>query len=204
VNEMRDRQAKVVITGAAGLVGQNLLVELKSQGYTHLVAIRQARTQPGSPCAGCTPTSKRSAPISPIPATGHKPSWMPTVWWQLHAQITGKHAALFTRNNIEATRQVIDACRRHQVKYLVHVSSSVVNSVATDDYTETKKAQEALVASSGLPHCVLRPTLIVTAVRPEAPRLVGAIHGEDAGVSDSRRRQIHAPAVVRTGFSAAA
>ncbi|WP_031340828.1 NAD-dependent epimerase/dehydratase family protein, partial [Xanthomonas maliensis] len=36
---MTDKHAKIVITGAAGLVGQNLVVELEQQGYTHLVAI---------------------------------------------------------------------------------------------------------------------------------------------------------------------
>src|SRR6185503_483100 len=36
---MKDKNAKIVLTGAAGLVGQNLIVELKAQGYTRLVAI---------------------------------------------------------------------------------------------------------------------------------------------------------------------
>ena len=36
---MADKHSKIVITGAAGLVGQNLIVELKSQGFTQLVAI---------------------------------------------------------------------------------------------------------------------------------------------------------------------
>jgi nucleoside-diphosphate-sugar epimerase len=79
---------------------------------------------------------------------------------QLHAQITGKHRELFVRNNLDATRRVLDAARRHGVPYLVHISSSVVNSVADDDYTNTKKAQEALVVESGLRHCILRPTLM--------------------------------------------
>ena len=36
---MTSKQSKIVITGAAGLVGQNLIVELKRQGYGSLVAI---------------------------------------------------------------------------------------------------------------------------------------------------------------------
>jgi uncharacterized protein YbjT (DUF2867 family) len=55
---------------------------------------------------------------------------------------------------------VLAACLRHAVPYLVHISSSVVNSVADDSYTRTKKAQEALVVASGLRHCILRPTLM--------------------------------------------
>jgi nucleoside-diphosphate-sugar epimerase len=46
------------------------------------------------------------------------------------------------------------------VPYIVNISSSVVNSMAVDDYTETKKAQEKLVAETGIPQVVLRPTLM--------------------------------------------
>jgi nucleoside-diphosphate-sugar epimerase len=55
---------------------------------------------------------------------------------------------------------VLEAVKRHGVPYIVHISSSVVNSMAHDHYTETKKAQERLVAESGVPACVLRPTLM--------------------------------------------
>jgi nucleoside-diphosphate-sugar epimerase len=79
---------------------------------------------------------------------------------QLHAQITGKFPELFVRNNLDATRRVLEAARKHAVPYVVHISSSVVNSAANDDYTNTKKAQEQLVVDSGIRHCVLRPTLM--------------------------------------------
>ena len=64
------------------------------------------------------------------------------------------------RNNVDATRVVLDAFKRHNVPYMVHISSSVVVSVANDDYTNTKKAQEKLVVESGIRHTVLRPTLM--------------------------------------------
>jgi nucleoside-diphosphate-sugar epimerase len=156
---MPDKHAKIVITGAAGLVGQNLLVELKSQGYTRLLAIDKHEYN--------LEILRRLHPdVEAIHADLAEPGDWEQAFAdadcvvQLHAQITGKYTELFTRNNIQATQRVIDACKRHRVQYLVHISSSVVNSLATDDYTETKKAQEALVASSGLPHCVLRPTLM--------------------------------------------
>jgi nucleoside-diphosphate-sugar epimerase len=66
----------------------------------------------------------------------------------------------FVRNNIIATERLLTAARECGVKYLVHISSSVVSSIAVDDYTETKKAQEALVVASGLKHVILRPTLM--------------------------------------------
>lgn len=156
---MLDKQAKLVLTGAAGLVGQNLIVELKAQGYTNLVAIDKheynldilRRLHPG---------------VTAILADLAEPGEWENAFAdaacvvQLHAQITGKTPDLFVRNNIDATRRVLDATRRHHVPYLVHISSSVVVSVADDDYTNTKKAQEKLVVDSGIAHCVLRPTLM--------------------------------------------
>jgi len=55
---------------------------------------------------------------------------------------------------------VVAAAQRHTTPFTVFVGSSVVNSVADDNYTRSKKRQEALMAASGLPHCVARPTLM--------------------------------------------
>jgi nucleoside-diphosphate-sugar epimerase len=156
---MQDKNAKIVITGAAGLVGQNLIVELKTQGYTRLVAIDKH--------AYNLDILRRLHPdVEAHLADLAEPSGWDACFGgatcvvQLHAQITGKYRELFERNNITATRWVLDAMRVHHVPYLVHVSSSVVNSVADDDYTNTKKAQERLVVDSGLAYCILRPTLM--------------------------------------------
>ncbi|HBK44976.1 MAG TPA: NAD-dependent dehydratase [Xanthomonadaceae bacterium] len=156
---MTAKHAKIVITGAAGLVGQNLIVELKQQGYTQLVAIDKH------------PHNLHTlGELHPDVRTVLADLAEPGAWEaefagaacvaQLHAQITGKTTDLFTRNNIDATKRVLDAATRHDVPWLVHISSSVVNSVADDDYTNTKRAQEKLVVESGIRHCVLRPTLM--------------------------------------------
>jgi nucleoside-diphosphate-sugar epimerase len=77
-----------------------------------------------------------------------------------HAQIGGVEPAEYVRNNVVATERLLEAALRRKVPYIVSISSSVVNSLAVDNYTETKKAQEALVASSGIKQVVLRPTLM--------------------------------------------
>ncbi|MBO9768126.1 MULTISPECIES: NAD-dependent epimerase/dehydratase family protein [Xanthomonas] len=156
---MAQKSDKIVLTGAAGLVGQNLIVEMKQQGYTQLVAIDKHEHN-------LEILRKLHPDVKTILADLAEPG----VWSeafagarlivQLHAQITGKFRTLFDRNNLQATENVLKACVDHQIPYMVHISSSVVNSVATDDYTETKKLQEALVRNSGIPHCVLRPTLM--------------------------------------------
>ncbi|WP_130619622.1 NAD-dependent epimerase/dehydratase family protein [Dyella amyloliquefaciens] len=156
---MASKHDKIVITGAAGLVGQNLLVELERQGYTQLVAIDKHEYN-----LGILHDLHPSVQVihADLAETG---TWADAFAGaqcivQLHAQITGKTPDLFERNNIQATQHVLDAIRTHHVPYLVHISSSVVISVADDDYTNTKKAQEKLVVESGIAHSVLRPTLM--------------------------------------------
>lgn len=77
----------------------------------------------------------------------------------LQAQIGGIDFTQFQRNNIESTQHVINAMKAN-VPYLVHISSSVVESVSNDWYTNTKKEQERIVAECGIPNVVLRPTLM--------------------------------------------
>ncbi|AWH16364.1 NAD-dependent dehydratase [Stenotrophomonas sp. ZAC14D2_NAIMI4_7] len=156
---MTDKHAKIVITGAAGLVGQNLIVELKQQGYTQLVAIDKHAHN-----------LRILQDLHPDVRVLHADLAEPGAWAaefngaacvvQLHAQITGKTTDLFVRNNITATEHVLKATQDAAVPYMVHISSSVVNSVAKDDYTNTKREQEEMVVASGQRHCVLRPTLM--------------------------------------------
>jgi nucleoside-diphosphate-sugar epimerase len=156
---MLGKQSKIVITGAAGLVGQNLLVELREQGYENLVVIDKHEYN-------LDILRKLNPGVTAIHADlAEDGNWTQAFenadcCVQLHAQITGKQSELFVRNNIDATQRVLQALHHHRVPYLVHISSSVVNSVADDDYTNTKKAQEKLVADSSIRHCVLRPTLM--------------------------------------------
>ncbi|GAA0284289.1 hypothetical protein GCM10009127_27200 [Alteraurantiacibacter aestuarii] len=150
--------AKIVLTGAAGLLGQNLLKRLDVPG-NEIVAIDKhvakmkvlRRYHPGVE-AICADISQ--------PGEWEEALACADVLIIGQAQIGGLDYAEFDRNNIEATVRLIDAAKRHDIEYIVHISSSVVNSMAVDFYTETKKAQEALVAACDIPQIVLRPTLM--------------------------------------------
>ena len=63
----------------------------------------------------------------------------------LQAEIGNTDPSQFERNNIRTTEVVLEQLKRHGIPRLVHISSSVVNSVAADLYTTTKRAQEQLV-----------------------------------------------------------
>jgi nucleoside-diphosphate-sugar epimerase len=150
---------KIVITGAAGLVGQNLIPRLKRKDLGDLVAIDKHPKN--------TAILKQLHPeLRVIQADLSEPG----PWQQElegcthlvigHAQIGGLYPEEYVRNNITATERLLEAALRYDVPYAVSISSSVVNSLAVDDYTETKKAQEALNAASGIKQVVLRPTLM--------------------------------------------
>lgn len=156
---MADKNDKIVLTGAAGLVGQNLIVEMKQQGYTRLVAIDK-HAHNLEILRGLHPDVETILADLAEPGDWAHAFAGARLVVQLHAQITGKTTDLFVRNNLTATGHVLAACKAAGVPYMVHISSSVVNSVAKDDYTNTKREQEEMVVVSGQRHCVLRPTLM--------------------------------------------
>ena len=78
----------------------------------------------------------------------------------LQAEIGNTDPSQFERNNIQSTQVVLDQLHRAFITRLVHISSSVVNSVSHDLYTTTKRRQEAMVRQQWPSAVVLRPTLM--------------------------------------------
>jgi len=138
---------KVVLPGGAGLVGQNLVARLRARGYSDIVVLDKHRAnlevlrqvQPGV-----------VAEYADLASPGE---------WQRHFQ-GGNHYEEFERNNVESTRLILEEIRRNSIPTVVHISSSVVESVADDFYTRSKKAQERMVLESGVQCPILRPTLM--------------------------------------------
>jgi nucleoside-diphosphate-sugar epimerase len=78
----------------------------------------------------------------------------------LQAEIGNTDPSAFERNNITSTEVILEQLTSRGIPRLVHISSSVVNSVATDLYTLTKRRQEQLVIQRWPSAIVLRPTLM--------------------------------------------
>jgi nucleoside-diphosphate-sugar epimerase len=150
---------RIIIAGAAGLVGQNLIVRLKQRGGVKIVGIDKHRAN--------VATLRRLHPeVEVVEADLARTGEWEHIFAEggtlvlNHAQIGALDEQPFIDNNITATANVLAAARRARIRYLVHISSSVVKSLARDFYTESKKAQEKLVHESGIAACVLRPTLM--------------------------------------------
>lgn len=150
---------KIIITGAAGLVGQNLVARLKSRPDLELVGIDKH-------AANLRLFRQVHPDVRIIEADLAKPGeWSDcfagadTVVIN-QAQIGGLFEDEFTANNVTATEQIFAAMKAHGVPYFVGISSSVVNSSADDFYTRSKTAQEKLFVANPVPHVILRPTLM--------------------------------------------
>ena len=151
---------KIILPGGAGLVGQNLLVQLKEKGYTNITVIDKHHEN--------IKILKQTFPdVEVIEADlAEKGDWEyvfndADVVVMLQAQIGAKQEKPFIRNNGISTKNILNVigeCKN--TPYLVHISSSVLESVADDFYTNSKKEQEEIVLASGIENVVLRPTLM--------------------------------------------
>lgn len=157
--EKQNLDAKIILPGGAGLVGQNLVARLKARGYTNITVLDKHRAN--------LDVLRKVQPdiIVDFADLAEDGDWTrhfdgAEVVVMLQAQIGGIAYGDFERNNVSSTSRVLDAIRAHRVPYLVHISSSVVESSAEDFYTNSKKEQEKLVLASGIPCPILRPTLM--------------------------------------------
>jgi nucleoside-diphosphate-sugar epimerase len=150
---------KIILPGGAGLVGQNLVARFKAKGYTNIVVLDKHREN-----------LKVLMHVQPDITVEYADLAEPGEWQRhfvgadvvvmLQAQIGGLDYLDFVRNNIDATALILDAIQLNNVPCLVHISSSVVESMADDFYTRTKKDQEKMVLESGIACPILRPTLM--------------------------------------------
>jgi len=150
---------KIVLPGGAGLVGQNLVARLRARGYTDIVVVDKHEAN--------LAILKQVQPdvIVEFGDLSKLGQWQrhfvdADVVVMLQAQIGGLDYQEFVDNNITSTQLILEEVRRNNIPQLVHISSSVVVSVADDFYTNTKKDQEQMVLKSGIECPILRPTLM--------------------------------------------
>ncbi len=152
-------QEKIILPGGAGLVGQNLVVRLKERGYKNLVVLDKHRANLAV-LQQLHPDIVIEYADLAEPGNWQRHFKQARAVVMLQAQIGGNDYVDFERNNLSSTRLILEAIKAGQVEQLIHISSSVVQSVADDYYTQTKKLQEKMVLDSGIACPILRPTLM--------------------------------------------
>lgn len=153
------KKNRIVLPGGAGLVGQNLVAHLKRRGYSNLVVLDKHR-QNLEILRQFHPDIVIEYADLAVSGKWEEHFKDADVVVMLQAQIGDPELEPFLRNNVTATDRILDAIKRFDIPYTVHISSSVVVSVADDHYTNTKKEQEKHVLQSGINCVVLRPTLM--------------------------------------------
>ncbi len=148
---------KVVITGAAGFLGQNT-VPLLCREFDKIVCIDKH-------AENLELLGNLNPKITAILADCSEDGWQQhlkdaDVLITMAAQISTQNSELFYKNSFLATKNAVDAAKEYGVKHTIHISSSVVISKANDEYTKTKRLAEEYVLKSGLSYTVIRPSLI--------------------------------------------
>lgn len=154
-----NKEQKIILTGGAGLVGQNLVVRLKSQGYNNLVVLDKHKKNINTLKDLHPDIEAQYCDLAELGDWETQFTDGDTLI-MLQAQIGAKTKEPFARNNVISTKNVIKCIKKYNIPYLIHISSSVVESVASDFYTASKKEQEDLVLNSEIECVVLRPTLM--------------------------------------------
>lgn len=153
------KNSKIILPGGAGLVGQNLVARLRAKGYINIVVIDKHKQN-------LDILRSVQPDISVVYADLSKPGDWERYFdgadavVMLQAQIGGLFYQEFVDNNVSSTNLILDLVKSKNISYLVHISSSVVESVADDFYTRSKIEQEQLVLASGIVCPILRPTLM--------------------------------------------
>lgn len=155
-----NKDLKIVLSGGAGLVGQNLIVYLFEQGYSNITLIDKHSEN-------IKILKTLQSNIAVIEADlADSGDWERVfvdtdVVIMLQAQIGGNSKEQYQRNTIQSTKNILKAIHDQSVTpYIIHISSSVLESLADDFYTQSKKEQEELITHSPYKHTILRPTLM--------------------------------------------
>jgi uncharacterized protein YbjT (DUF2867 family) len=130
---------KVFLTGATGFVGRRMLQRLLAEGHTVRALVRDGRKlrtdERAELCTGDV-----------VSRTG------------LDGGLQGSNT--FERVHHIGTHNVVEAARRSGIRRLIHMSALGARADGVAAYQTSKWKGEEEVRKSGIPFCILRPSLI--------------------------------------------
>lgn len=146
---------KVFLTGATGFVGRHMLARLLERGHSVRALVRTIPTQPKAQ------TQVEYVRGDVVSGEG------------LDAGMQGCEAVIHLvgiimekgKNTFEAvhhlgTKNVVEAAKRNGIRRFVHMSALGVRADGVAGYQTSKWRGEEEVRKSGIPYCILRPSLI--------------------------------------------
>ena len=146
---------KVVVTGATGFVGRHLVAKLLHDG--HAVTALAHRRAIQDDFEGRVAIVRGS--IDDHEKLVDAFSGADAVW-HLVGIISESRTATFESTVVQGTRNVVEASRKADVKWLGFMSAMGTAAQAPSRYHQTKFAAEQAVAESGIDFVILRPSVI--------------------------------------------
>jgi uncharacterized protein YbjT (DUF2867 family) len=147
---------KVFLTGATGFVGRHMLHRLLAEGH----AVRALVRDPQKAASAALPNVEFIAG-DVAEGTGLDQGMQGCdAVIHLVGIILEKGSTTFERVHHLGTRNVVEAAKRTRIKRFVQMSALGVRADGVAAYQSTKWKGEEEVRRSGIPFCILRPSLI--------------------------------------------
>jgi uncharacterized protein YbjT (DUF2867 family) len=147
---------KVFLTGASGFVGRNMLKRLLAEGHSVRALVRDPKKEKA-------PAREKVELVAGDVAEGTGlDQGMQGCDAVIHLVgiIVERGKNTFERVHHIGTRNVAEAARRTGVQRFVQMSALGARADGPAEYQVTKWKGEEEVRRSGIPHCILRPSLI--------------------------------------------
>src|SRR5215467_8530901 len=147
----------VFLTGATGFVGGHLLKRLLAEGHRVRALVRD-------PAKAKLPGGNQVEPVQGDIVDGvGLDSGMKgcDAVINLVGIIVETRKNTFERVHHLGTRNVVEAAKRNSVSRFIQMSALGVRADGVSEYQTTKWKGEEAVRQSGIPYCILRPSLIV-------------------------------------------
>jgi uncharacterized protein YbjT (DUF2867 family) len=146
----------ILVTGGTGFVGGHLIRRLRQEGLpVRILARHPDRAQPLKDLGVEVVLGDISEKVSLEKAAEGIERVI-----HLVGIIQETPGVTFRGVHVEGTRNIIEAARKAGVRHFFHQSALGTRPGAKSEYHRTKWEAEELVRQSGIPHTILRPSLI--------------------------------------------
>ena len=148
----------ILLTGATGFVGGNLLKEMLNQGFKVRCLVRnpskaEAIKQPGVELVQGDVTDRDSI-------VGALEDGKIDTAVHLVGILAETRKATFKAIHTEGTRNMVKACKEKNVKRFIHISALGTRENARSEYHKTKWEAEEIIRHSGLEYTIFRPSVL--------------------------------------------
>lgn len=150
----RRRKGPVALTGATGLLGQEVARELRRRGHTVRALVRGGRE-------GVAHVDEEVVGDLRNPASMERLLHNASAVIHCASVMGTSDAALLDAVNVEGTRELVRLAAAAGVPRFVHVSSIAARRPGDGPYSASKWAQEDAVRRGGVPWVVLQPPVMV-------------------------------------------